>query len=315
MAGRTDWVFRSVWAAVLLGGAFPVAAQPPQVATSVPSPRMSEGFFERTGVAWGARGRGWHVSFGSGPAGFSPIGPQGAGGGAALSWAGRGGYFNLFAEQGSYRGLSSTAPSLTVTDGLPGSFRYGVMRPFVVGYVPVVATYGAAPGPPAGDIWAYTPAAAVLARYRQLEAESAEGESHTRTARATRLRQAIGAGGKPTAAAAPGAMADAALEPAIRHDAPRASSAARAVPSVARARALHAEEKAARRHEAEDYFRRGAEAEAAGKRSAACAYYRLAAARADGDLGREATDRLLKLGQPAARVAAPQAPTDRKAAA
>ena len=57
--------------------------------------------------------------------------------------------------------MSMTAPSLTTTDGVPGSMFSGTVRPFVLGFTPVV---GDAPviSPPANEISAQGNTNAVL---------------------------------------------------------------------------------------------------------------------------------------------------------
>jgi hypothetical protein len=70
------------------------------------------------------------------------------------------------------------------------------------------------------------------------------------------------------------------------------SSASRPAMSVARARALHARDQAARSKRLAEFLRRGQEAEAAGKRSTAEAYYRLVLRGATGELRDQATARL-----------------------
>lgn len=68
--------------------------------------------------------------------GFTPTG--GAHLGLAFRGGGVNGSFNLSLAQASQRTSSMVAPSLTVTDGYPGSIFDGQLRPFVTGFIPVV---------------------------------------------------------------------------------------------------------------------------------------------------------------------------------
>jgi hypothetical protein len=53
--------------------------------------------------------------------------------------------FNLFGSQGSYRSISSVAPSLVVPNGGVGFIHSGRIRPFVTGLIPVVGEYWTSP--------------------------------------------------------------------------------------------------------------------------------------------------------------------------
>ncbi|MBN2023266.1 MAG: hypothetical protein JW809_10795 [Pirellulales bacterium] len=298
-------MFQSVgWLAVLgfatLSCFAPLAwAQPPQTTVAVPHTGLGEGFSERTGVAWGARGRGWSFSFGQ-PGAASPFGPRangaGLGGGFRFGRSGFGGSGRFWAEQTSYRGLISQTPTLTVRDGYPGYFHYGAMRPFVVGYVPVVGYapaiggVGVLPGvgPALPSPPSPTPAANVLAGRRALPAKRDDDakEKH--------------GGPPPLSARASAPSGSAAPESVKRLADARASSAGRPAMSVDRAKTLFEQEKAAGQREAEEHYRRGVEAEAAGKIGAARAYYQMASRRADDALRRRAIARFQALGtQPA----------------
>jgi hypothetical protein len=92
---------------------------------------------------------------------------------------------------------------------------------------------------------------------------------------------------------------DAAADEAARKlAAARASSAGRAVPSVAEARRLHAAEQAGQEGEALAYLERGRNAEALGKPNVAKVYYQMAARRASGKLQEQILARLNALETP-----------------
>jgi len=70
---------------------------------------------------------------------------------------------NWGAGQNSTRSLVSQTPSLTVTDGYPGYFAHGSVRPFVVGFTPVV---GSAPWTYPQFGWGNSPTAYAAPNYQ-----------------------------------------------------------------------------------------------------------------------------------------------------
>ena len=111
------------------------------------------------------------------------------------------------------------APSITVTNGVPGFFADVTQRPFVTGLVPVVGGYGGAVMPvygPGAMMPAYTPGPSVLRE------------------RLARLKNEPGAARQSIAAAQPAEIEEPAGDAAAsRLAAARGSSAGQAVESVA----------------------------------------------------------------------------------
>jgi len=103
---------------------------------------VGDSFFENIGVSFGAQfGNNGFFNFG-GPA-PPPFGGGGGGGGANFGFQagdpnGTNFRFNLFADQGSSRTLTSNTASVTVPNGGTGSIFSGSLTPFVTGIVPVV---------------------------------------------------------------------------------------------------------------------------------------------------------------------------------
>lgn len=113
--------------------------------TSVPFTNANSSFFESSGFHWSLRGRNWFAdSGGRGPllAPFGNLDPNaGIRAGAGFSSGGVSGSLGFHAAQGSRQAFTSTTPSLTTMDGFPGSMASGVVRPFVIGYTPIVGNF------------------------------------------------------------------------------------------------------------------------------------------------------------------------------
>jgi len=304
----------------------PAAAQQTTVAT--PQAAAGHSFYERMGVAWGVRGKGWDFSFGR-PMTRAPVRGQAVGGGMQGGWAVRGkqgtGFFQFHAEQGSRRSLGSQTPVLTTRDGAPGYLHGGRLRPFVVGYYPVVGGYPvAAPwvGPTwlpggtvqlptyqtfttGGTVWVPDGGAAVLGGLgRRAVADRQFGAPlGLPTARAGARRQSAVVGqvtatvhdlsaGEPLELRGPSDRASVADSQRTGWAAARESSAARPAPSVAEARRLREADRAARQGKAQESFERGRAAEKAGKKGAAKIFYQTALAEARGPLARRIQEHL-----------------------
>lgn len=114
---------------------------PPQVTITTPMHSVGHSFFERIGTQWSLQGPGFFVRFGGGPAvppfgRFQPgAGLQGGVGFQGGPWRGQ---LHFFAGQGARTSFTTVAPSMTVTQGMPGTMFAGTWSPFVMGVVPVV---------------------------------------------------------------------------------------------------------------------------------------------------------------------------------
>ncbi len=113
------------------------------IQTQIPQQQFGSSYFERNGFQWNVGGP--NFSFNSGQPATPPFGNAdpnagsrgriGFGGGKVSGSLG----FNF--SQGSNRSISSSTPSLTTTNGYPGSFSSQTIRPFVTGITPVVGDY------------------------------------------------------------------------------------------------------------------------------------------------------------------------------
>ena len=273
----------TVIAAVVLGGTWLAdgRATAQQITAATPYHGASDNFFERTGVHWGLQGKGGSFSFGGG----APMAPIGGGmapgggiqGGFHFGRPGRGGFFGFTAEQGARRSLVSQTPMLTTVNGLPGVVSDTSLSPFVVGTYPVVggfpsSLFMASPGFCPSTLYAPT---YPLSRLSQLP-----GPSPGRTAAAPADKNVDDrdkAGGPATVGSE---MKD---------------PTGRTVPSVAEARRLLAEDRAAGERDGRQWLDRGVEAERSGNKGAARVYYQMAARRLTGELKDQALARLAAL--------------------
>ncbi len=119
--------------------------------STVPLTQTHSSFFETSGFHWSLRGPNWFAnSGGQGPL-LPPFGNfdpnAGLRGGVGFSSGRVSGSLGFHFAQGSSQSIVSSAPSLTTMDGYPGSFSAGVIRPFVIGYTPVVGNFEGAVAP------------------------------------------------------------------------------------------------------------------------------------------------------------------------
>jgi hypothetical protein len=253
-------------------------------------------------------------------------------GGFAVQGNGLGGFFNFAAGQGYRQSLVSQAPSVTLLDGYPGYISDTSQSPFVVGLIPVVGGFsdtfpiGVAPYytlgypiPPMGPaVMQPVPQreSRVQGMLRQMAAgnQSAGGQpsqspllaglpgglpsvghddAHPNGRAGAAGRQALD-GLDFSGPAAGGAAIE--IDPGMQElAAAQASSAGRAVPSVAEARRLHQLEEASRNEEATLLYERGRTADEGGKPGVAKIYYNMALRRASGGLRERILARLKAL--------------------
>ena len=146
--GRTNMAhIRSILSVVAVVGALLVTSelsQAQQVTISVPGQSISDDFFEYVGGDWSLMGPGYFATFGglAGPpfGGFDPN--IGLSTGFSIGDDGRNARFRATAGTARSTTVVSETPMLTVTNGIPGFFFAGEVRPFVLGYIPTI-------GPPA----------------------------------------------------------------------------------------------------------------------------------------------------------------------
>lgn len=145
---------------VLLMGAVCLQTHAQLIHTSVPLQNLSTGSFSGASVGGSVGGsvRGPHGFANFGGQNFAGQGPlqppfgavdpnAGFSGGIGFAGSGDSGSLRFNFAQSSSRSISSTTPSVTTLDGVPGSISAGVIRPFVTGFTPIVGDYGGAVAP------------------------------------------------------------------------------------------------------------------------------------------------------------------------
>ncbi len=143
-------IFATMWVA----NAQPARAQ--NVYYSTPLVSVTDSFYEWYGIDWNYRWRGPNSNFffhrGGSQATIPPFGgfnPATAGRlGFSTQGANHAFSFGLTAAQGSHRTITSSTPSVTVSNGAIGSVRDVQMRPFVTGLIPVVGSGSGYRAPP-----------------------------------------------------------------------------------------------------------------------------------------------------------------------
>lgn len=127
-----------------------------------------DSYYESSGVNWSLGAPNFSTQFGGGnPIPFG-IGDPNAGfqSGVGFRSGGFSGSLGFNFAQGSDRFNSVTVPSLTVTNGVPGTIFTGTTYPFVVGVTPVVSSY--APYSPLGEQYLANVRAQQAAESRQM---------------------------------------------------------------------------------------------------------------------------------------------------
>lgn len=282
---------RQVFAALLLVLLLPKLVWAQQSTVTAPMHRVSDGFHENIGIGFGFRLPGQYGIFFrnrspasgavTGPSGFSLQGPMGGLG-----------YFNVSGDQGSTRGLTSVAPSVTVMNGGHGMIQDVQLRPFVIGVVPVVGGFGPAYG--AAPLFGPTPLPAAAGGLSILDE------------RLTRMRQE-GVRPPKTVAGPQDQANDKTIankagerknDPlAERHAAAAASSAGVPAQSIADIRRQQLHEESADSDEAGRLLSRGQELEREGKIDLAKLYYQRAFSKASAPVRDAARDALQRLNE------------------
>ncbi len=289
-----------------------------QATIATPQQTVSDSFFEHIGSSWGMHGKNWFFQFGppgNPNAAIPPFGGFDPSAGANLGFGfgggGWGGNFLGNFSQGSRRSFTSTTPSVTVQNGVPGFISDSSLTPFVISQIPVVGGF-----PTVSFVHPVVPSPAYVV----------PGQSSGHPAVLQALRNAGRRPSPSPAGAAPAAPNPDALAPKSRPAGPatdpifgtptaaggdddrgpasvdrlaqaQASSAGRPAPSVAQARRMHQADEGQQRQQALAYLQRGRNAESVGKSNVARIYYQMAARRAAGPLRDEILGRLRQLPQ------------------
>lgn len=301
------------------------AARGQQATVAAPTHTLNHSFFEGIGTSWGIRGNGFFLQFGGPQIPLPPMGrpDPGAGLTGGLAWIGPSAtaHLNFHALQGSRSSMISQTPSVTLPNGGAAYIGDASMSPFVIGVIPVVGGFapmgffGPAPLPSLPvDPWASVATAADVERWaarQRVAAEFARRQGDDSFEPPTAIVNAAEA----TAALPPvlnrranKLQKPSSTEPAPAVQAPSAPAAARvavepglvssaelAVPGVAQAARLRAEEQRIVQQELLALFQRGEQARQEGNAGAARVYYRMVAQRGEGELKEAAQQRLAEL--------------------
>ncbi len=295
-----------------------------QVTVGTPFHQLNDGFYENMGTSWSLNGKGWNFRYGS-PNNASPqFGGFQPGAGLNFGFGrmvgGVSGQFNANFSQGYRQSLVSQTPMLTLQNGATGYVADRSLSPFVIGYIPVLGGYPMFTGYPL--IGSVGPAplsvyhnavpegaaipggnAAVQEALRRAKSGSA-GNAQRQLAGLPAEDGGVPPPPRPMAQAREkeddsvlnaAAAGDSLNRPADPVGQLQASSAGRAVPSVAEAQRLRAAEKASQNNDAMRYVELARGAEESDKPSVARLYYQMAARRASGELKSQILVRLDEL--------------------
>jgi len=272
-----------------------------QVTVSAPFHQLSDSFYERMGTSWSGNFKGIPFSVGGGSLAVPQYGGYDPNGGlnTGFAFGGRGysGNMNLFAGQGYRQNFVTQTPSVTMMNGQTGSVQDTSQSPFVIGQIPVVGNWNGGPiAQPYLPQPVFQPSMSQQSKVDQWKQQLAEAEVREAQAReVARHAEPV----RPAPVVVPidrGALAarnpddggllmgegfaprqPAGSAPAVQSQVD--SSAGRAVPSVAMARQLRAQEDAAKNEQARALIQRGLAAEEEGKPGVAIIYYQQAASR------------------------------------
>jgi hypothetical protein len=277
-----DWKHRiAIWMICVAGLGFAAGSRAQNVTISAPMVGVSDGFHENIGVGFGFRLPGGGFFNNGGPGG---LGGGLNGGGAGLRFGGPNGFFNIVADQGSNRSISSVTPSLTVMNGGTGAIFAGTIRPFVIGFTPVVAGIGGAGFSDFGPMPISTvPGPSMLEK--RLAGLQESGELDAMIAN-------LAAEGE----ARPKTVVPPADANAAKLAAARESSAGQPAQSIAAIRRQQAEQDATRAREIAEDLDRARQAEAANKPGLARIYYQQALRQCTGKQRDEIEAKLRSLG-------------------
>ncbi len=219
-------------ALLMMTAAFAPAVHGQMIYTETPFQSFGSSYSEGASIGWSLRGPNWFADFGGGGPLLPPFGPADPGGGLSggfgFGGGGVSGQLGFRFGQSSSRSSVSTTPSLTTTDGYPGSISSGVVRPFVIGFTPVVGQLDQATAPlqqasAAQRQIGQTQRSKLLKSQIELEdrklakylqrAERAEADGNKRMARAN-YRLAIGIAAEPLRSKLKRRMADMLAKPA-----------------------------------------------------------------------------------------------------
>jgi len=195
---RTVSLFAMSFVALATLSVFQANASAQMIGVTTPAQSLGGGFSQSFGTSGSVRGPHWFMN--NNLQVVPPFGPSiantGTRGGFAFGGNGVSGNLGFHFAQGSDRSIVSSAPSVTLMDGQPGSIVSGQTRAFVMGVSPVVGAYQSMAGElsamAAADQHAKLSAIAMANAERQndrlrallVRAERAESEGDWKMARA-----------------------------------------------------------------------------------------------------------------------------------
>jgi hypothetical protein len=301
-SGRSGWLLVAlVLGTVWLGGER-VRAQPMTQVTT-PYHVINDSFYESLGFGgfginrMGPNG-GWF--FNTGPAGSAPPPFGGYDPAADARFGARIGPFNFngLAGTGSSRSHVMQAPTITLTNGVPGFMFDGSMVPFVTGIVPVVGYAPVGTGiPPAGGMNGGQQGVSLLEeRLVRMQQEQALAQAAAAGAEAAAAGQAQRVGGDAPPLVLQGPP-PAAASPSSTGVSSTGSSANHGDISVAEIRAQQAAQEAQLQNEIQVRIEKARGHEQAGELGIAKIYYRQAAERAEGRLKQQLLEHIQQLSE------------------
>ena len=294
-------------------GAVPGRAQ--QVTIGTPFHTLSDSFFENNTIGWSGHYRGINFSFGGAAQSRPQFGSPDptAGLSTGFAFANKDGQinFNLNFSQGYHQAAVTQTPSVTIMNGQTGYVSDTSQTPFVVSVVPVVGAFPVAP-PQMPQISANDDPNAVDPRIDALLQAHADAQAQA-AAQAAGQAQAGGPVPPLPQQQKPNNMAPQQNRKAMnvrdpvpappdpgevareRFNAAQESTAGRPALSVAEAKRLHQQERAAADGEMAALMVRARALEEDGKPNVAKIYYQRIAKHASGELQQQARTRLYEL--------------------
>jgi hypothetical protein len=268
--------------------ALPARAQQTTVGTAMNN--VGDSFFEGIGVGFNARGPNWFFTNGGSGGAIPQFGGFDPNAGATLGFGFRGpgfsGSMNIGAAQGSTRGMSSTAGSVTVPNGGMGSISDLTLVPFVTSVVPVV---GGAVDQSIPHFGMIGPSNSIpkSSLFDERIARLKGGETPTPISSGSSSNGGAASGGQSNSSIS---SADTAKDPQTQllASAQQSSAGQSGGGSIAEIRRKQAAEDAKLNQEIQSLFDQARAAKAAGKTGVAKIYYEQAARRATGAQKEEA---------------------------
>jgi hypothetical protein len=283
-----------------------------QMTIHTPFRSAGDSFFEQSGISWSGNYRGINFSFGGGALAVPPFGGAQPNAGLSTNFSvlGKDGQINFAMNYGAgYRqSFTSQTPSVTIMNGQTGSISDTSQTPFVIGVIPVVGAFQQFNPPVMPQVLPPADPTGMDARVQAMMQARADAQNQADAQAAAQAQ----AGGPVRPLPAPQRQnnlaprinkpadpAPAAPDPgdvaAERLNAAQQSTAGRPAPSVAEAKRMRQQERAAADGELSALMIRAQALEEDGKPSVAKIYYQRIAKHASGELQQQAKQKLYEL--------------------